>query len=114
MHHLVVMACHHAAASASPATSLLSMDEQNSSSHATEHWLPSARSQDIPDDAPWDLMGVAATCLAIVFMLMLLFPPRMTWRLRRALLAGRRPSRGRVTPSLVETPDLYRLSVSRT
>lgn len=113
MHHLVVVACHHVAAS-STTPAPLGMDTHDATSHATGHGSPAPVKQDAPHEAPAGLIGAAATCLAIVLMLVLLVAPRLTSRLRRVLVPDRLPAPRRVVTRLLEPPDLHLLSVSRT
>ena len=110
MHHLVVVACHHVAASSTSVAAPLAPDAHDSGSHGAGHGLPA----DEPDGSPTGLMGAAATCLAIVLMLVLLVAPRLMSRLRRVLVPDRLPSSRRVVARLLEPPDLHLLSVSRT
>lgn len=115
MHHLVVVACHHAASSTSSAAAPLVLDTHDSGSqHAPGHGLPAPAPADDPDGAPTSLLGAAATCLAIVLMLMLLIAPRLTSRLRRVLVPDRLPALRCFAARLLEPPDLHLLSVSRT
>ena len=114
MHHLVVVACHHAASATTSTAVPLALDAHHSGSHAAGHGLPAPAPADEPPGAPTGLMGAAATCLAIILMLLLLVAPRLMSRLRRVLVPDRLPVlRGLVT-RLLEPPDLHLLSVSRT
>lgn len=114
MHHLVVVACHHAASSTTSTAAPLALDAHHSGSHAAGHGLPAPAPADEPPGAPTGLLGAAATCLAIILMLVLLVAPRFMSRLRRVLVPDRLPAPRHVVARLLEPPDLHRLSVSRT
>lgn len=114
MHHLVVAACHHggthvghSAMSASDVTL----------SHAL-HEPPLAAvvqvPQEAPDQAPGGLVGIAATCLAILLMIIGLVLPRLVSRLRHVMVRDRCLGTMRFGARLLEPPDLRLLSVSRT
>lgn len=114
MHHLVVVACHHAASSTMSTATPLALDVHHPGLHAAGHGLPAPVPADEPPGAPTGLLGAAATCLAIILMLVLLVAPRLMSRLRRVLVPDRLLAPRHVVARLLEPPDLHLLSVSRT
>lgn len=117
MHHLVVVACHHAAvhsAHASTATpgGVLSMDTHAAhADHGSGLGAHAPTSPQPPADEPSGLAAVAATCLAILLMLAGLVLPQILARVRRwrlTRLALRVPRR---TAWILRPPDLTLLSV---
>lgn len=112
MHHLVVAACHHAAGHSGHATTLTA-----SASHdAATHGVPIAPLQ-APEDAPQGpggLVGAAATCLAVLLMIVLLVFPHVLARVRRWWQMSARQPLTRVASAIIKPPDLTFLSVSRT
>ncbi len=114
MHHLVVAACHHggthvghSAMSASDAPPSHALHEP---SLATVVPLP----VEAPDKAPGGLAGIAATCLAILLMIIGLVLPRLVSRLRHVTVRDRCLGTMRFGARPLEPPDLRLLSVSRT
>lgn len=114
MHHLVVVACHHGA-SHSDHASVLSMGAVvDHASHGSADAAPVEAPSDGSDGAPGGIVGAAATCLAILLMVVGLVLPQMLGRVRRwqaMRLSAAAPSMVALTP---EPPDLTLLSVSRT
>lgn len=115
MHHLVVAACHHGATHGDHAA-VVSMDsvvDHGVVDHGTHDQTPPADGP-APDGAPGGLVGAAATCLAILLMVVGLVLPQTFARVRRwpplrlTLAASPVASRG------PKPPDLTLLSVSRT
>ena len=120
MHHVVVVACHHTAGHSSQVTtttpeSILSMGADSAhGAHGGGHGVPAPVSPQSPADEPSGLVGAAATCLAILLMLVGLVLPQILARVRRwrlMHLALRVPRR---TAWILRPPDLTLLSVSRT
>ena len=116
MHHLVVAACHHGASHGDHAA-VLSMDsvvDHGSHGPAGPAPVPAEAPSDGSDGAPGGLVGVAATCLAILLMVIGLVLPHVLARVRRSqamrLFVAAPPMADR-TP---KPPDLTLLSVSRT
>jgi hypothetical protein len=120
MHHLVVVACHHAAehsAHASTATpsGVLSMDAHAAhADYASDLAAQAPMSPQPPADEPSGLVAVAATCLAILLMLVGLVLPHMLARVRRWHMSRVTILEQWVSTSPVRPPDLNLLSVSRT
>lgn len=119
MHHLVVAACHHGA-SHSDHMAVLSMDGVvDHGAHdlvgtAPANVAPANAPSDGSDGAPGAIVGAAATCLAILLMVVGLVLPQVLARVRRwqALrLSVAAPSMAALSP---KPPDLTLLSVSRT
>lgn len=114
MHHLVVVACHHAASHGDHA-SVLSMDSVvDHGAHGAAGTAPVESPTDGSDGAPGGLVGAAATCLAILLMVVGLVMPQVLARVRRwhgmCLLPAAPPTAVRIA----KPPDLTLLSVSRT
>jgi|FLOH01.1.fsa_nt_gi hypothetical protein len=107
MHHLVVVACHHAGVTSAAASH---------QAHGAPLESPLAGVQEAPAEppSPAGIVGAAATCLAILLMVMSLVIPRVVERVRRWSLPRLEPS----TPARMQTihrpPDLAVLSISRT
>ena len=110
MHHLVVVACHHATGQA---TAVLAAESPHST-HGLPHDQTAPLPQQAPEEAPTDLLGAAATCLAILLMIVLLIAPRLLSRLRRVLVPDLMWAPSRLVARLLAPPDLHLLSVSRT
>ena len=120
MHHLVVVACHHAAghsahaATATP-SGVLSMDAHAAhADHGSGLAAQTPMSPQPPADEPSGLVAVAATCLAILLMLVGLVLPHMMARVRRWRLMRLRLHMPPKTAWAFKPPDLTLLSVSRT
>lgn len=120
MHHLVVVACHHAAghsAHASTATpsGVLSMDAHAAhADHGSGLAEQTPMSPQPPADEPSGLVAVAATCLAILLMLAGLVLPQILARVRRWRVMRLRLHMPPTTAWAFKPPDLTVLSVSRT
>ncbi len=118
MHHLVIAACHHVPSLTHSASTPVAMHASEASSHATGHGLPAIATEGISqgssDGAPMGLVDVAATCLAVILMLVILLAPRLMSRLRRLLAPDRFPLSAHAVARLVAPPDLHLLSISRT
>ena len=67
-----------------------------------------------PQDSPGGLVGAAATCLAILLMIVGIVLPQITARLRRWRATIARPRLTDVPSLALRPPDLTLLSVSRT
>jgi hypothetical protein len=114
MHHLVVAACHHGATH-NDHIAVLSMDAvAGHASHVAADDAPLPAPDDGSDGAPAGLVGAAATCLAILLMVVGLVLPQILVRLRRwqALRFSMPPPQ--VSACAPKPPDLASLSVSRT
>lgn len=111
MHHLVVVACHHAAGHSSQAAPLIAHGSHGDHSSGV---APSQAPREAPDGAPGGLVGAAATCLAILLMIVGLVLPQVLARVRRWRLPRSELLMPRVTAGLLKPPDLIILSVSRT
>jgi hypothetical protein len=115
MHHLVVAACHHGATHGDHAA-VVSMDsvvDRGVVDHGTHDQMPPADAPE-PDGAPGGLVGAAATCLAILLMVVGVVLPHLLARLRRwqaMRLSAAEPPMAALPP---RPPDLTLLSVSRT
>jgi hypothetical protein len=119
MHHLVVAACHHGGTLGDQGA-VLSMDlATGHGAHGHGDAVPAGTSlSDMPldgsDGIPGGIVGAAATCLAILLMVVGLVLPQILARLRRwrsmRLSAAESPMAA-LTP---KPPDLTLLSVSRT
>lgn len=115
MHQLVVAACHHGVTHGEHAA-VLSMDsvvDHGVVDHGT-HGPTSPAETPASHGVPGGLVGAAATCLAILLMVVGVVLPHLLARLRRlrthrSMLVAT-PA---VTPAL-KPPDLNLLSVSRT
>ena len=120
MHHLVVVACHHAAAHSAHASTatpggVLSMDAYVAhADHASGVAAQAPMSPQPPADEPSGLVGMAATCLAILLILVGLVLPHMLARVRRWRTSRVTILEQWVSTSPVKPPDLTLLSVSRT
>ena len=120
MHHAVVVACHHTAGHSSQATaatpeSILSMGAD--SAHGVDgggHGVPAPVSPQSPADEPSGLVGAAATCLAILLMLVGLVLPQILARVRRWRLMHLRLHVPPTATQAFRPPDLTLLSVSGT
>ena len=119
MHHLVVAACHHGVGHSDHAA-VLSMDSvvdhegHDRQGAAPADGTPVEAPSNGSDGAPSGIVGAAATCLAILLMVIGLVLPHVLARIRR-----RRAMRLMVTapPMAARTPkppDLTQISVSRT
>ena len=107
MHHLVVVACHHAG--------VVSATESHQA-HGAPLESPLAGAQDTPPESPSPagIVGAVATCLAILLMVMSMALPRVVGRVRRWSLPRLEPSAPAQTQSIHRPPDLAVLSISRT
>ena len=120
MHHLVVVACHHAAmpgAHGAPGSqhSLLSSETQLAqAAHGAERGTPAPATGHTPSDDPSGAVGAAAMCLAILLMIVAWVLPQVLARERRPSLKSRGQSRVPATMRVPIPPDLILLSVSRT
>jgi hypothetical protein len=115
MHHLVVAACHHGATHGDHAA-FLSMDsivDRDVVDHGTHDSAPPA-DDPASDGAPAGLVGAAATCLAILLMVIGLALPHMLARVRRWQALRFRMAVPHVSTGTPKPPDLAMLSVSRT
>ena len=113
MHHLVVAACHHAGGHSAHVTMVAAPPTHD---HAVPDPAPMAPLQaplDAPD-APGGLVGAAATCLAILLMVVGLVLPRLLARLRHLAVRDRSLGVTRVSFRPLSPPGLTLLSVSRT
>ncbi len=114
MHHLVVAACHHGASHTAHG-SVLSMESVVAhSTHASSDAVPVEAPGDGSQGAPGGVVGAAATCLAILLMLVGLVLPHMLARVRRWHMSRVTILEQWVSTSPVRPPDLNLLSVSRT
>ena len=115
MHHLAVAACHHAVTHTSHIAPLADTVTPSHVGHGTAPVAPMGSPEQAPSDRlPGGLVGAAATCLAILLMVVGLVLPQIAARLRRwwATIARLRLVDA---PSLaLRPPDLTLLSVSRT
>ena len=113
MHHLVVAACHHVYGHSGHVATVAAPAALDHSETGSVVPAPLQGPQDVPE-APGGLVGAAATCLAILLMVMSLVLPRVVGRVRRWSLPRLEPS----TPARMQTihrrPDLAVLSISRT
>ena len=114
MHHLVVAACHHGGTHVGH-SAMLTADAPPS------HSLPDPSvaavvqaPEEAPVEAPSGLVGIAATCLAVLLMIIGLVLPRLVSRLRHVILRDRYLGTMRFDAHLLDPPDLRFLSVSRT
>ena len=115
MHHLVVAACHHGATLGDHAA-VLSMDsvvDHGVVDHDAQDQTPPSDAPE-PDGAPGGLVGVAATCLAILLMVIGIVLPRLLARLRRWQSLMLNLAEPPVVTHAPKPPDLTLLSVSRT
>ena len=119
MHHLIVAVCHHGVGHSDHAA-VLSMDSvvdhegHDRAATAPVEVAPADAPSDGSDGAPSGIVGAAATCLAILLMVIGLVLPHVLARIRRSramrLMVTAPPMAAR-TP---KPPDLTQLSVSRT
>ena len=113
MHHLVVAACHHAAGHSGHVATLAA---PGSHDHAASGSVPAAphQSPEHAPEAPGGLVGAAATCLAVLLMIVGLVLPHLLARVRR--WSPVRFSLAVTDPrlSVMRPPDLALLCVSRT
>jgi hypothetical protein len=120
MHHLVVVACHHAAAHSAHASTatpggVLSMDTHAAhADHGSGLGAHAPTSPQPPADEPSGLAAVAATCLAILLMLAGLVLPQILARVRRWRVTHLRLHVPPTATRAFRPPDLTLLSVSRT
>ena len=114
MHHLVVAACHHGGTHVDHSLMSASDAPPSHSLHDPSLAALVHAPQESPDPATGGLVGAAATCLAILLMIIGLVLPRLVARLRRVFVFDRRPRIRHVVARLLEPPDLHLLSVSRT
>lgn len=108
MHHLVVAACHHLGVSAAHGIESVGHD------HAAAPLVPSP---EVPADEPplgGGLASAAATCLAVLLMVVSLVLPSLLGRARRWHYRREGHRLSRLTPRICDPPDLVMLSVSRT
>ncbi len=110
MHHLVVAACHHAAGHPALATVLPTDFMQGHVGHSEPPDVPA----DSPHPAPGGLIGAAATCLAILLMIVGLALPQVLVRLRRWQALRLSSAVPQICSRIPRPPDLALLSVSRT
>jgi hypothetical protein len=114
MHHLVVAACHHGATHGDHAA-VLSMDSvAGHASHGDADDAPLPAPDDGSDGAPAGLVGAAATCLAILLMVVGLALPQILARLRRWQAMRFSLAAPPMVARAPKPPDLTLLSVSRT
>jgi len=113
MHHLVVAACHHAAGHSGHGTALAVTASHDHGGHDSVPSVPLQAPQDAPE-APGGLVGAAATCLAVLLMIVLLVLPHVLARVRRWWQMSARQPLTRVASAIIKPPDLTLLSVSRT
>lgn len=114
MHHLVVAACHHAAGHSGQVSALTVPSSHDHAATSTVPVAPLQAPLDAPE-APGGLTGAAATCLAVLLMIMVLVLPHLLARMRRRWSVMRSRLRmARVTSAVLRPPDLALLSVSRT
>lgn len=114
MHHLVVVACHHGAGHVGHSTMVGSDATLTHSLHDGSSSAPVQAPHDEPSPAPGGLVGAAATCLAILLMIIGLVVPRIVSRVRHMTACELGPRTLSVTTRLLDPPDLALLSVSRT
>jgi len=114
MHHLVVAACHHGGTHVGHSTMLTSDATPSHSLHDPSVAAVVSVPEEAPDQAPSGLVGIAATCLAILLMIIGLVLPRLVTRLRHVTVRDRWLGTMRFNARPLEPPDLRLLSVSRT
>jgi hypothetical protein len=114
MHHFVVAACHHGGTHVGHSTMSASEATPSHSLHDPSVAAAVQVPQEAPDQAPGGLVGIAATCLAILLMIIGLVLPRLVSRLRHVMVRDRWLGTVRFDARLLEPPDLRLLSVSRT
>ena len=112
MHHLVVAACHHGA---SHSGNVATPAEPGSQAHAAagSTVIPVQAPQDAPE-APVGLVGAAATCLAVLLMIVGLVLPHLLARVRRWSPVRFSLAVIDLRLSVMRPPDLALLCVSRT
>jgi hypothetical protein len=114
MHHLVVAACHHLAGHAAHSQMLSMATSTDHGSHGSVPVAPAEVPQPGSDGSPGGLVGAAATCLAILLMVVGLVLPQILARLRRWQVLRFRMAAAPVAARAPKPPDLTLLSVSRT
>jgi hypothetical protein len=114
MHHLVVAACHHGGSHVGHSTMLTSDATQSHSLLDPALAAVVPMPEGAPDQAPGGLVSIAATCLAILLMIIGLVLPRLVSRLRHVTVRDRCLGMMRFDARPLEPPDLRLLSVSRT
>ena len=114
MHHLVVAACHHGGTHVGHSTMLTSDATPSHALHDPALAAVVSVPEEAPDQAPSGLVGIAATCLAILLMIIGLVLPRLVTRLRHVTVRDRWLGTMRFNARPLEPPDLRLLSVSRT
>ena len=114
MHHFVVAACHHGGTHVGHSTMSASEATPSHSLHDPSVAAAVQVPQEAPAQAPGGLVGIAATCLAILLMIIGLVLPRLVSRLRHVMVRDRWLGTMRFDARLLEPPDLRLLSVSRT
>jgi len=120
MHHLVVVACHHAAAhsahayTATPGVVLSTDAHAAHADHGSGLGAHAPTSPQPPADEPSGLAAVAATCLAILLMLVGLVLPQILARVRRWRVMHLGLHVPPTATRAFRPPDLTLLSVSRT
>ena len=112
MHHLVVAACHHVSSHSGHASALTASTSHDAATHGVP-LAPLQAPQDAPE-APGGLVGAAATCLAVLLMIVVLVLPHVLARVRRWWQMSARQPLTRVASAIIKPPDLTLLSVSRT
>lgn len=113
MHHLVVAACHHAAGHSGHVSTVATAAAHEHAAADSVPVAPLPVPQDLPE-APGGLVGAAATCLAVLLMIVLLVLPHVLARVRRWWQMSARQPPTRVASAIIKPPDLTLLSVSRT
>ena len=114
MHHLVVAACHHGGAHVGHSTMLTPDATQSHSLHDPVLAAVVPLPEEAPDQAPGGLVSIAATCLAILLMIIGLVLPRLVSRLRYVMVRDRCRRTLRFDARPLQPLDLRLLSVSRT
>ena len=114
MHHLVVAACHHSAGGHSAHVSTVATTAAHEHvDHGAVPVAPLQGPQDAPE-SPGGLVGAAATCLAILLMIVGLVLPQVLARVRRWRSLQAAPLMPVLTGGFLKPPNLNALSVSRT
>lgn len=113
MHHLVIAACHHAAGHSAHVSTVATTGIHEHTAADSVPVVPLPVPQDLPE-APGGLVGAAATCLAVLLMIVLLVLPHVLARVRRCWQMSARQPLVRVASAVIKPPDLTLLSVSRT
>jgi hypothetical protein len=114
MHHLVVAACHHGVSHTDHASVLSMGAVVDHASHGSADATPIQSPDDRSDGVPAGLVGAAATCLAILLMVVGLALPQILARLRRWQALSLSLIQPRISSRTPKPPDLTLLSVSRT